>query len=103
MRIQKQTDEIVTKLLSGSKLQPPPPSKMRYKAYDLWLLQIIDQHPEDAFRIFNHLLKNNSLDNVFRFLAEESSIQDDLKIMSSVPYIPFLRAIWKTLSRLLKI
>ena len=103
MRIQKQTDAIVTKLLSGDKLHPPPPSKMRYKAYDLWLLQIIDQHPEDAFRVFNHLLKNNSLDNVFRFLAEESSIQDDLKIMSSVPYTPFLRAIWKTLSRLLKI
>jgi lycopene beta-cyclase len=102
-RIQKQTDAIIEALLSGDTLQPQPPSKKRFKAYDLWLLQIIDRHPEDAFRIFNDLLKNNSLDDIFRFLAEESSIQDDLKIMSSVPYVPFLRAIWKTFSRLRKI
>ncbi|WP_445666258.1 lycopene cyclase family protein [Fodinibius sp. AD559] len=99
-RIQKQTDAVVGDLLSKGELQPQPPSKKRFKAYDLWLLQIIDQHPKDALQIFNHLFKNNSLDDIFRFLAEESSIQDDLKIMSSVPYIPFLRAIWKTRSRL---
>ncbi|MDZ7659269.1 lycopene cyclase family protein [Fodinibius sp.] len=88
-RIQKQTDAIVEDLLSKGTLEPQPPSKKRFKAYDLWLLQIIDQHPKDAFRIFNHLLKNNSLDDVFRFLAEESSIRDDLKIMNSVPVCPF--------------
>jgi lycopene beta-cyclase len=102
-RIQKQTDAIVNDLLTGSGLQPQPPSKKRFKAYDLWLLQIIDQHPKDAFRIFNHLLKNNALDDVFRFLEEESSISDDLKIMSSVPYAPFLRAMWKTRKRLREI
>ncbi|PAU92771.1 hypothetical protein CK503_14870 [Aliifodinibius salipaludis] len=102
-RIQKQTDQIVENLLSGRDLQPQPPSKKRFKAYDLWLLHIIDRHPKDALQIFNHLFKNNSLDDVFRFLAEESSIQDDLKIMSSVPHAPFLRAIWKTRSRLREI
>ena len=102
-RIQKQTDAIVRDLISENKLRPKPPSKKRYKAYDLWLLQIIDQHPNDAFRVFNHLLKNNTLDDVFRFLAEESSIRDDLNIMSSVPYFPFLRAIWTTRNRLREI
>ncbi|NIT59460.1 MAG: hypothetical protein GWN00_25545, partial [Aliifodinibius sp.] len=102
-RIQKQTDVIIEDLLSEGTLQPHPPSNKRFKAYDLWLLQIIDRHPEDAFNVFNHLLKNNSLDDVFRFLAEESSLNDDLKIMTSVPYAPFLRAIWKTRNRLRKI
>ena len=102
-RIQKQTDTIVKNLLAGSSLQPQSPSNKRFKAYDLWLLQIIDQHPQDAFHVFNDLFKNNSLDDVFRFLAEETSVQDDLKIMRSVPYIPFLRAIWKTAGRLKKI
>jgi len=102
-RIQKQTNAIVADLLSEGTLRPHPPSKKRFKAYDLWLLQIIDRYPEDAFKVFNHLLKNNSLDDVFRFLAEESSLKDDLKIMSSVPYTPFLRAIWKTRNRLRKI
>lgn len=99
-RIQKQTDVIIQNLLSDNKIQPQPVSRKRFQAYDLWLLQIIDQHPKDAFKVFNHLFQNNSLDEVFRFLAEESSVKDDLKIMSSVPYFPFLRAIWKTFNRL---
>lgn len=99
-RIQNQTDAIIKNLLSEGTLQLQPHSKKRFKAYDLWLLQIIDQHPKDAFRVFNNLFKNNPIDDVFRFLAEESSIQDELKIMSSVPYVPFLRAIWDTFNRL---
>ncbi len=99
-RIQKQTDAIIENLLSGKPLDPKPVSQKRYQAYDLWLLQIIDQHPKDALRVFHQLLQNNSLDELFRFLAEESSLKDDLKIMSSVPYAPFLRAIWKTFGRL---
>ncbi len=90
-------------LLSKGELQPRPPSKKRFKAYDLWLLQIIDQYPEDALRIFNHLFKNNSLDEIFRFLAEESNIKQDLKIMKSVPYFPFIRAIAQSWNRLLKL
>ena len=102
-RIQKQTDQIIQDLLNEGKPKAHPPSQKRYKAYDLWLLQIIHDHPNDALKIFNHLFKNNSLDAIFRFLAEESTITDDLKIMSSVPYSPFFRAIWKTMGRLLKI
>lgn len=102
-RIQQQTDAIVKDLLSSRKIQPQPVSRKRYRAYDLWLLQIIDRHPKDALKVFNHLFQNNSLDKVFQFLAEESSIKNDLKIMSSVPNIPFLRAIWETSNRLKEI
>lgn len=102
-RIQKQTDQIIHDLLTEGRPKAHHPSPKRYKAYDLWLLQIIYDHPNDALRVFNQLFKNNSLDAIFSFLAEESTITDDLKIMSSVPYFPFSRAIWKTRSRLLKI
>jgi lycopene beta-cyclase len=102
-RIQNHTDSIIEGLLTEGKPNLSPPSQLRYKAYDLWLLQIIHDHPEDALRVFNHLFQNNTMDEVFRFLGEESTFIQDLKIMSSVPYLPFLRAIWKTRNRLREI
>jgi lycopene beta-cyclase len=100
LRIQKHTDAIIQGLVNKGQPCHESPSDRRYKAYDLWLLQIIHDHPDDALDVFNHLFQNNSMDEIFRFLSEDSSFVDDLKIMSSVPYLPFLRAIWKTRPRL---
>lgn len=102
-RIQEHADAIVEGLLAKGIPQPAPTSEFRYKAYDLWLLQIICDHPADALRVFDYLFRNNSMDDVFRFLGEETTYKQDLKIMSSVPYFPFLRAIWKTRNRLREI
>lgn len=102
-RIQNHTDAIVEGLLSEGIPRNVSPSEFRYKAYDLWLLQIIHGHPADARRVFTHLFQNNSMDDVFRFLGEETSYKQDLKIMASVPHLPFLRAIWKTKKRLREI
>jgi lycopene beta-cyclase len=102
-RIQNHADAIIAGLLSEGIPQPAPTSEFRYKAYDLWLLQIIHDHPDDALRVFDYLFRNNSMDDVFRFLGEETTYEQDLKIMSSVPYLPFLRAIWKTRNRLREI
>ncbi|MGD8749189.1 MAG: lycopene cyclase family protein [Balneolaceae bacterium] len=101
-RIQKQTDLIIKGLLNEGRPYFNEPSEWRYKAYDLWLLHIIYHYPKDALRVFNHLFKNNTIDEIFRFLAEETTLKQDLKIMRSVPYLPFLRAIWKTKGRLRK-
>ncbi|NGP88093.1 lycopene cyclase family protein [Fodinibius halophilus] len=102
-RIQQQVKNIVDDLLSEGQPTGHPPSLKRYRAYDLWLLQIIHDHPKEARRVFSHLFKNNTIDEVFRFLGEETTLLQDLKIMNSVPYLPFLRAIWETRNRLLKI
>lgn len=99
-RIQQHTADIVNRLSNNGSPEPPAPSQWRYRAYDLWLLQIIHDHPRDALRVFQRLFQNNAMDDVFRFLAEESSYLQDLEIMSSVPYWPFLRAIWETRGRL---
>ncbi len=102
-RIQDHTDTIIQGLLANGMPKPTSPSGRRFKAYDLWLLQIIHDHPKDALSIFNHLFQNKPMDEIFRFLGEETNLFQDLKIMSSVPYLPFIRAIWKTLGRLHKI
>lgn len=99
-RIQDHTEALVNGLLKDGKPAFQAPSTWRYKAYDLWLLQIMYDHPPDALEVFYNLFRNNSIDELFRFLGEETTLMQDLKIMSSVPYFPFLRAIWKTKGRM---
>ncbi|MDZ7693001.1 MAG: lycopene cyclase family protein [Balneolaceae bacterium] len=95
-RIQNHSRNIVKELSEGNMPSPATRSERRFRSYDLWLLQIIHDHPDEAITIFHQLFKNNSLDDVFRFLGEETNIQQDLHIMASVPWWPFFRAIWKT-------
>ena len=102
-RIQNHARAIVEGLLKDGKPALPPKSDFRYRAYDLWLLQILHDNPEKGISVFHDLFANNSVDGIFKFLGERTSVSEDLKIMSSVPYAPFFKAIWKTRKRLLEI
>ncbi|MFH5831071.1 lycopene cyclase family protein [Halalkalibaculum sp. DA384] len=95
-RIQQHSRAIVDRLVTHGKPAPAPRSARRYRNYDLWLLQILHDHPREAQDVFQQLFKNNTLDELFCFLGEESNLREDFKIMKSVPWWPFLRAIWKT-------
>ena len=101
-QIQRHTRQIVRSLQQEKKPAPPPKSKPRFRAYDLWLLHIMYHDPETALDIFRALFTANDLDDIFKFLGEQTSPSEDLAIMSSVPYLPFLKAIWKTKDRLME-
>src|SRR5699024_4536719 len=77
-RIQQQTKLIMDKLIIRGHPDVSPASEKRFKAYDLWFLQILHDSPEKAPEIFHHLFKNNPIDDVFRFLNEDSSLFEDL-------------------------
>jgi lycopene beta-cyclase len=102
-RIQHHVDAIVKQLAANGKPALPWRSPLRYRAYDLWLLQILYDEPEKGIEIFRQLFSNNSMDQVFRFLSEENSLPQDFRTMSRVSYRPFLRAIGKTRKRLFEI
>lgn len=99
-RIQDHTDAIILQLQKNNTPKPITDSSFRYQAFDLWLLQIIHDHPQESLEVFKQLFKQNTADQIFRFLGEETSVTQDLAIMNSVPYTPFLRAIWETRGRL---
>ncbi|MEQ8523233.1 lycopene cyclase family protein [Gracilimonas sp.] len=96
-RIQDYTQKLAQNLIQGFDPLPPQQSKFKYRYYDLLLLHILTNSTEDSLRVFRSLFKKNNFDELFRFLGEETSFKQDLKIMSSVPYIPFFKAIWKNL------
>ncbi|MDZ7773912.1 MAG: lycopene cyclase family protein [Balneolaceae bacterium] len=100
-RIQRHSRQVAADLAAG-RPPSPPPRPGRFHAYDLWLLQIMHERPRAALDIFEALFLNNDMDAVFAFLSERCSVARELKIMGSVPPLPFLRAIWKSRGPLLR-
>jgi lycopene beta-cyclase len=43
-------------------------------------------------KVFTDLFKNNPVQNVLKFLDNETSLSEELKIISSLPTLPFLKA-----------
>ena len=54
-----------------------------------------EQVATDRPKLFSKLFQRNSLKNVFRFLDEETSFIEDLKIMLSMPPFRFVLALFK--------
>ncbi|MEP1305243.1 MAG: lycopene cyclase family protein [Balneola sp.] len=97
LRTQEYTKKLADTIISGNDPLQPTQSKFRYRYYDLLLLHILSSSTKESIQIFRDLFKKNSFDDVLRFLSEDSSVAQDLKIMSSVPSLPFLKAIGNNL------
>jgi lycopene beta-cyclase len=70
---------------------------------DSVLLDVLENDRHSAADVFTQLFRNNPPDRILRFLNEETSFIEDLRIMSSVPLIPFtgsaLHEIFKKVAR----
>lgn len=89
--IQKQVDSIIEKLVAG-KFPLAPATKKRFRFYDNTLLHILEHNQLPGHEIFTRLFKKNKPPQVLRFLDNESSLAGELKIISSLPTMPFLKA-----------
>ena len=69
--------------------------KTRFWFYDLLMLDVLSTHNHLGSKLFSKLFQRNSLKNVFRFLDEETSFIEDLKIMLSMPPFRFVLALFK--------
>lgn len=74
----------------------------RYRLFDSMLLQILYRHGELAKPIFTQLFRRNPLTRILRFLNEEDGPVENLKLMYTVPWWPFIRA-WLKLKLLRKL
>lgn len=90
--IQKQSEKIVEYLVAGRSLNELPGTARRFRFYDNTLLHILYYNKLPGKKIFTDLFKKNKPQQVLRFLDNESSVMDELKIISSLPAIPFLKA-----------
>ena len=93
--IQKQSQFIVDSLIKGSSLKQIPSTPKRFRFYDNTLLHILYHRKIQGKDIFSRMFTKNDPIQVLRFLDNESTLTEELKIISTLPTLPFLKAALK--------
>jgi lycopene beta-cyclase len=89
--IQKHSKAIVDALFhTGKPFIEHPPG--RFNFYDSVLLKVLSDGSVKGKKVFTDLFKNNPVQKVMKFLDNETSLSEELKIISSLPTLPFLKA-----------
>lgn len=91
--IQKNTEKIINNLVTGKSPSPKITFKDRmYHWYDRTVLEVIISKKMAGKDIFSMMFKKLAIVKILKFLGNESTIADDIKIISSLPIKPFLNA-----------
>jgi lycopene beta-cyclase len=93
MRIQRDSAAIVASLLRHGHPFQVPHSGWRFRRYDAALLEIMAHRGEEIASIFTALFTRNPIGRIFRFLDEQSSPWDDLRVAATLPPGLALRAL----------
>jgi lycopene beta-cyclase len=93
--IQKQAEMIVDHLIKNKDLAKIPRKPDRFNFYDRVLLDVLYNKRVTGKNIFTSLFKKNQPQQVLKFLDNESSITEELKIIATLPTFPFLKAALK--------
>jgi len=89
----KQLVQFIKEGKSLSKFQ----KKNRFWFYDLLLLDVLSYNNAKGSKIFEALFKKHSPQLILKFLDEETTLLEELKVIFSCPKKPFLKALFKRL------
>ena len=89
--IQKHSEALVNALKNNNTPHIQHPGK-KFSFYDSVLLKILVEKRLSGSHIFTKLFNNNKMNEVFKFLDDETSISEDLKLISSLPKSQFISA-----------
>lgn len=90
--IQKQANAIAEELISKNKLSKNKKTKSRFLFYDSTLLHILSKNTLQGKTIFSLLFKNNNAGKVLKFLDNETTLAEEIKLLNSLPKKVFLKA-----------
>jgi lycopene beta-cyclase len=93
LRIQQHIKSLVQTLLATGKPYMAVATNSRFKLYDSMLLNIMAKHRYSGKDIFTQLFQKNKPGTILKFLDEETHFGEELKIMSTTPYKPFIHAL----------
>lgn len=92
LRTVRDSQRIVASLKkSGTPFHTEYPPR-RYSTFDSMLLAVLSAHPDDGRDIFIRLFERNPLTRLWRFLDEEGTLWENIKLMNTVPWWPFISA-----------
>ncbi len=90
--IQKRAKQIVEDIISKGQLSTNISAKKRFRFYDSTLLHILSKNKLQGKDIFTKLFQKNKASVVFKFLDNETTLTEDLKIINALPKKEFLVA-----------
>jgi lycopene beta-cyclase len=90
--IQKDTAEIIRQLQKTGRPERSATWAKRFQWYDSVLLNILHHQTLQGDAIFTDLFKFNAPDKILKFLDNETTLAEDMKIMWSLPQWPFMKA-----------
>lgn len=90
--IQKDTANIVQSLAETGSPFAGDYGYSRFDWYDSVLLNILSHGILKGDSIFTDLFKNNAPERILKFLDNETSLKEELNILSSLPQLPFMKA-----------
>ena len=90
----RKTNEVVAFLRQDKALNTLL-QKNRFWFYDLLFLDVLSKHNEKGHLLFSLMFKENKTDRIFKFLDEQTSFLEEIKIMMSFPAGLFVKALWK--------
>jgi lycopene beta-cyclase len=96
----KHTEKKVAKIIENIKADKKPSSNLftgRFKFYDKVFLKVLKDENHKGEWIFQQFYDKNSIQTMFRFLDEESTFLEELKIMWSLFSWSFIKSFFKTL------
>jgi len=96
----KHTEKKVAKIIENLKANKTPSENLfrrKYKFYDKVFLKVLKDENHKGEWIFQQFYGKNSVQTMFRFLDEESSFLEEVKIMWSLFSWSFIKAFFKTL------
>lgn len=96
----KNTEKKVAQILQNIKKDKTPSVNLynkKFQYYDKIFLQVLAEENEKGKWIFEQFYSKNTIQEVFKYLDEETHFSQDIKIMGSLFSSAFIKAFFKTL------
>jgi lycopene beta-cyclase len=91
---EKKVAMIIENMKAGNDLSDGLLTK-RFRLYDAIFLDVLSQNNEMGELIFSNFYSKNSIGEIFKFLDEETSISEELKIMRSLYHPQFIKSFFR--------
>ena len=97
-RIRRQTSEIARAVVQNEEI-PQTFAPLKYNFFDTIFLEALARNPSLAKDCFGRMFERVAPDALIRFLTDESTLTDDLAVISVLPKLNFGAAAWQSLRR----
>jgi lycopene beta-cyclase len=96
----KNAERYSKKIIDNIKLGELPSNllfKNRFKKYDAIFLDVLYNNNHLGEEIFSDMYTKNDISKILAFLDEETTIREEMTIIKSLPWLPFIKAFFRQL------